>query len=85
MNDTINAADLLGAATLRAYSTLARLADDTAQAHARYMTPAPDAEAVFDLRAIISRPPRRPSSPPVRIVCDSPWLSITIGNTDGGE
>jgi hypothetical protein len=96
MNDTINAADLLGPATLRAYSALARLADDTAQAHARYMSPPPETEPKFNLRGeriptigeifreIISEPPRRPSSP-VRVICDSPWISISIGEADGGQ
>ncbi|ULO24253.1 hypothetical protein [Methylocystis sp. SB2] len=97
MDDTINAADLLGPATLRAYSALARFADDTAQAYARYMTPAPETEPKFSLRGeriptigeifseIISEPPRRSSLPPFRIICDSPWLSITIGKADGGQ
>ncbi len=96
MNDTINAVDLLGPATLRAYSALAQFADDVSQAHARYMSPAPEAEPKFNLRGEriptigeifreISEPPRRSSSPPFRIICDSPWLNITIGNTDGRE
>ncbi|PWB89869.1 hypothetical protein C5688_13600 [Methylocystis sp. MitZ-2018] len=83
MQSNHDPADLLGPATLRAYSALAQLADDTAQAHARYMTPAPEAERKFNLRDFILEPPRR--SPPTRIICDSPWLSITIGNTDGGQ
>lgn len=97
MQSNHDPADLLGPATLRAYSALARLADDTAQAHARYMTPAPETEPKFNLRGEriptigeifrenISEPPRRPSSPPFRIICDSPWLSITIGEADGGQ
>ncbi len=97
MQSNHDPADLLGPATLRAYSALAQLADDTAQAYARYMTPAPETEPKFNLRGeriptigeifreIISEPPSRSSSPPVRIICDSPWLSITIGNSDGGE
>lgn len=85
MQSNHDPADLLGPATLRAYSALAQLADDTAQAHARYMTPAPDAEPRFNLRDLISEPPRRSSSPPTRIICDSPWLSITIGEADGGQ
>lgn len=96
MQSNHNPADLLGPATLRAYSALARLADDTAQAHAQYTTPAPEAEPKFNLRGeriptigeifreIISEPPRRPSSP-VRVICDSPWLNISIGEADGGQ
>jgi hypothetical protein len=95
MQSNHDPADLLGPATLHAYSSLARLADDTAQAHARYMSPPPETEPKFNLRGeripaigeifrdLISEPPRR--SPPTRIICDSPWLSITIGNTDGEQ
>jgi hypothetical protein len=97
MQSNHDPADLLGPATLRAYSTLARLADDTAQAHARYMSPPPETEPKFNLRGEriptigeifsgpVSEPPRRSSLPPFRIICDSPWLSITIGKADGGQ